>query len=355
MEAKKNFVINALFYLFVAAAVLLGYKYILPAMSPFIIGFLVASLLRVPMKRMKLSKPAYEKWVSALFCLIFYTLIVWLLVLLGVKLVGQVRAFIEALPDLFNDHVMPIFWEVAGRLTIMLKPIDPELLDWLLDLGKNAVARLGEFATSLSAGAAKVVVNGAVSIPGVLVEVIVTVVSSFYIAADYPRVLEFLKNLIPQKHRGFVFGTLRYAETAVLAFLKSYSIMFVITLFELCVGLNVLKIPHANVIALAIAIFDLMPILGTGGILLPWAAVSLIMGDFFLAAGVLILYLVIAAVRHAVEPRIVGNHIGLPPLATLVAMFLGLSLGGMMGMLCLPIMLVAITHMKRNPSDAEES
>lgn len=351
MESKKNFVINALFYLLLAGAVFLVYKYLLPAMMPFIIGFAVASLVRIPINRFKLEK--HEKWMSALGCLLFYTLVVWLLIFGGLKLADQIREFVQTLPDLFNENIMPVFWQAAGHLTVMLKPVDPELLDWLLDLGQNVAAKLGEMATSLSAGAAKVVVSGAVSIPGLLIQIIVTVVSSFYIAADYPKVIAFLKKLIPEKHRSLVLQTLHYAETAVFAFIKSYSIMFVLTFFELCIGLNLLRIPHANVIALGIAIFDLFPILGAGGILLPWSVVALFMGDYGLALGALVLYLAILAVRHVVEPRIVGNHIGLPPLATLVAMFLGLSLGGMVGMLALPILLVAITHVKKPPQEAE--
>ena len=100
-------------------------------------------------------------------------------------------------------------------------------------------------------------------------------------------------------------------------------------------------------IALGIAIFDLMPLLGTGGVLLPWALIALIMQNYFIAIGVFLLYLVITAVRNSLEPRIVGNQIGLHPLATLIAMILGLELIGLVGMMLFPITLVAITNLKK--------
>ena len=95
-----------------------------------------------------------------------------------------------------------------------------------------------------------------------------------------------------------------------------------------------------------VVIFDLMPILGVGGILLPWGGIALILGNLKMGIGIIVLYLIIAAVRNSVEPRIVGKEIGLHPLATLVAMVVGLRLAGLVGMMMLPISLVAIVKLR---------
>ena len=97
-----------------------------------------------------------------------------------------------------------------------------------------------------------------------------------------------------------------------------------------------------------IAVFDILPILGTGGILLPWAAVLFVMGNKPLAAGILILYVIITVIRNIVEPKIVGKQIGLHPLVTLMAMFLGLKTFGIIGMIVLPVSLAVLINLEKN-------
>ena len=127
-------------------------------------------------------------------------------------------------------------------------------------------------------------------------------------------------------------------------YIRSYSLLFLITFGELCLGLFIFGIPYPVLIALGIAIFDILPVLGTGGILLPWAAVLLIMKEHGLAFGVVLLYLIILVVRNMLEPRIVGKQIGLHPLATLAALFLGLKLLGLVGLVAFPVALTVLVN-----------
>lgn len=353
MEEKKKFIINAAFYTTIIALVVLTYKYLIPILMPFIIGFAVAAILQLPLRKIGLKKRKHRQLVAAGLCVAFYLIVVGLLVLISTLIVEEVGDFIVALPSIFEAEIYPFVVRVAQQLDVMLEPINPELADWIMDIGKSAVQSLAQFATNLSAGAVKWLANSAVSIPGAIVTIIITVVSTFYFAADYDLVLRTLKRMIPKNQRRVTLDTLGYAKTTVAVFIKSYSIIFVITFVELCIGLWLLKIPYAAAIALGIALFDLMPVLGTGGILLPWTVVLLVMGNIPLAIGILVLYIVITIVRQSLEPRIVGTQIGLHPLATLVAMILGLRLMGLLGMLCFPIGLVAVTNLKKR--DAQET
>lgn len=353
VEIKKNFVINAAFYAIIAVIVIALYRYILPIMTPFIIGFCIASVVQIPLNRIRLKHPKQKRVLALVFCVLFYAVVVSLLILVGYAIVREVQTFIAALPGLFRDTVYPFLMEMAGRIEELLAPINPELTEQILEMGKSAVKSLGQFATDLSAGAVKLVASGAVSIPGIIVQIVITVVSSFFIAADYRLVLDFLKKLIPDRHRAYVIQVTRYAEQAVLVYIKSYSLLFLITFVELWLGLSILKIPYALAIGLGIAVFDLMPVLGTGGILLPWAAVLLVMGNFPLSLGILLLYIIITAVRNTLEPKIVGEQIGLHPLATLVTMVLGLQLAGLLGMILFPITLVAVTNLRKTARETQ--
>lgn len=355
MDTKTKFVVNAIFYGIILLLFILFYRYILPILTPFIIGFCVASAVHFIMEKLRLSGRTYEKATASVLCVAIYAVIGGLLFLFGATIVAQVRDFAAALPGLFDAHVYPFFLQCADYLEATLAPIDPALVDWIFEVGKSLAATLGEFATSLSATAVKWVANGAVEIPGLLIQIILTIVSSFYIATDYDRVLDFLKKQIPESKRELILQAVTYAENAVFAFVKSYVTLFFLTFFELSIGFLILDIPYAVVIALAIAFFDLMPILGTGGILLPWAVILLFMGNYPLAIGILLLYVIVTVVRNALEPRIVGNRIGLHPLATLVALILGLRLMGVIGMLLFPIALVAITnlHASKHPDNTK--
>lgn len=354
MEAKKNFVINAAFYAIIAALLLLGWKYLLPTMMPFIIGFVIASIVQLPLNRIRLKNPLHKKYAAIVCCIGFYALLISLMIFFSSKVISEIGDFALGLPDLVYDYLYPLIWDLGDQIQVILEPIDMSLAQLVNELGKSLASTLTKFATEFSGWAVKTLATGAASIPGALLQVVITVVASFYISADYQTVLDFLKRLLPGNHRDSVIQVVSYARSAVLAYIKSYSIMFCVTFLELWAGFSLLSIPYALGLAFGIAVFDLMPILGVGGILLPWGAVALAMGSLKTAIGVVVLYIVIAAVRNTLEPRIVGKHIGLHPLATLVAMIVGLKLAGLMGMLLLPISLVAVSKLREGTIGGQE-
>lgn len=353
MELKKKFVLNTAFYGILVVLALVAWKYLVPILMPFIVGFVVASVIQIPLRRIKTRSAAQRKLLSSLLCVVVYVVILSLLILLCYLTVNETGRFFSSLPTFLSESVSPVMMNGTQWLENLLSPIDPELAEWILEMGKNAIGSLVQFATDLSAGAVKVVASSAVSIPGILVTVIITIVSTFFISGDYDLVLDFLKSLIPENKRHYIIHVVRYAQKAVLVYIKSYSILFCLTFFELWLGLTLLRIPYAFAIALGIAIFDLMPILGTGGILLPWAVVLLVMGNFPMAIGIALLYVVITIVRNALEPRLVGEQIGMHPLATMVAMILGLKLMGLLGMMLFPITLVAVTNLRKSAKEEQ--
>ena len=354
MDTRKNFVINTAFYGIIAALVFAAWKYLLPAMTPFIIGFVIASIVQLPLGHLGIEKPTHRKVAVVILCLIFYALLVFLMVFFSVKVISEIGNFAAAVPDLVNDNLYPFIYMIGDEIEALLEPIDMNLAQVVNEVGKSLASTLAKYATEFSGWAVRTIASGAISIPGLLIKIIITVVSSFYIALDHPSVLRFLKRLIPVGQRDFVVQAVGYARTAVLAYIKSYSIMFCLTFLELWIGLLILKVPYTAGLAFGIAVFDLMPILGVGGILLPWGFVALVMGKLPMGIGVIVLYLIIAAVRNAVEPRIVGKHIGLHPLATLVAMVVGLKLAGLVGMLLLPISLVAVVRIREEAKEKQK-
>ena len=125
----------------------------------------------------------------------------------------------------------------------------------------------------------------------------------------------------------------------------AYGKIMLLTFFELTIGLHILGIENALVIAFLIAIFDVLPVLGTGGIMLPWILISFLNNQVKTGVGLLILYLVITVIRNIIEPKIVGKQIGLHPLLMLMCMYLGARLFGFLGIFILPILILIVQNL----------
>lgn len=347
MEAKKKLIINVAFYAIIIAGIALAYKILLPILAPFIIGFCVASLTNYLIRKVKTENKKIQKLLSILFVIAFYVVIAWVLIGIGVKLVSELFHFFSDIPDLFQTQGGRFFEVVSQYLDKIVAPIDVEAVNTLNGIGSKIISELGQFIADFSKVAVRHIANGLAGVPGIFVSIILTLVSTFYFATDYQRITEYMKSFIPKGKREWFSKMTRYGKKTAGAFLKSYCAILVITCGELCIGFMILGVPYPGVIAIAIAIFDILPFLGTGGILLPWAAIAAIMKNYKMAIGILLLYLVITIVRNILEPKIVGHQIGLHPLATLIVMILGLKLMGVVGLILFPVTLVVIVNIKK--------
>ena len=199
--------------------------------------------------------------------------------------------------------------------------------------------------SSASVAAISLVSSFAATLPGFFVNFIITIVVTFFLAIDYPRVTAFLMRQLPERGARLLRDAKTYVGGTLLKCIASYALICCITCGEIFLGLTVLRVDRALLIAVIIAIFDILPVLGTGGIMIPWAVVCAIIGNGGLALGLLVLYLIITVVRQTIEPRIVGSQVGLHPVVTLVSMLVGLQLFGGIGLFGLPILLSLLKNL----------
>jgi sporulation integral membrane protein YtvI len=170
-----------------------------------------------------------------------------------------------------------------------------------------------------------------------LISFIFTIVLSFFISIRYDDVVLFIKTQLPKKIRDNLAETREILRTTVGRYLVAYLKMMFITFCELAIGLTLLRVQGAILIAAGIAILDAFPVVGTGTVLIPWTIFELIRGNYTLALGFIILYGVITLVRYTIEPKIVGDNLGLNPIVSLMAIYLGFRLFGVFGMIIMPI------------------
>ena len=250
------------------------------------------------------------------------------------------------------------------------------LLEWLSDNGAVVVQKLGEAMEYLGALPAKLtgvtagegdgaeilrdsvtsmvsgVINETVSglgtavtsllskllraAPEALITLVVTVMACFYLSMDYQGIRDRLIGLLPSRAQMRAQAIRKRGAMAIRGYLRAYVVLFLLTFGQVFVGLLLLRQRYAFLIALLIALVDILPVLGTGTVLIPWAIVMLILGRYPFGFGLLILYGVVTVVRQIAEPSLVGGRLGLHPLASLFFMFLGFQLFGVLGMLLGP-------------------
>ncbi len=180
-----------------------------------------------------------------------------------------------------------------------------------------------------------------IRLPSLLLFLLVTVIASVYFALDLERINAAALRLLPERCREGALRLRGALARGCAVYLRSYALLFCMTLALVLVGFLLLGVRYAFLLALLVALVDLLPILGVGCALCPWAAVCLMMGQTGRGAGLLLLWLTVTVARQVAEPRLVGGRLGLPPLLTLFAMYAGLKLFGILGMLLAPLALAA--------------
>lgn len=240
----------------------------------------------------------------------------------GLFSIGQGEA---ALP-LFIQKLLelPVIADFLGGLDALAHTLTQSLL-----------SRLGQALT----GAA---MNAATALPVALLSVLVFVLSCFYLSLDGARLFSWMLGCFNPNQRPRVRRVCTSVVDALRGYLRAYGLIFCMTLTELVIGLHIVGVRYAFLIAVLVALVDLLPVLGSGAVLLPWSVVAFLSRDLRTGIGLLVLYGVVTLVRQVAEPKIVGNSLGLHPLATLAAMYVAFRLFGAIGLILGPCAAIVI-------------
>lgn len=349
LEKQKKFLISFTFYGILIACVYLIFRFLLPPMTPFLIGIIVAWLLRRPTlflaERLHIHKKL-SKIPALLLTAAFYIFVIGVLFFVGLQVGSVLGDLLPRLPDIVVNQILPRINRSVEVIKEFLAQFDiaaaEQVDNWFSDLSSEIISLITSFSTS----AVKFVSGVATAMPSLILKIVLTVISTFYFALDFERIVAFLRSLLPQKALTMLHTLKVKGQKSFGIFIRSYILVFLLTFAELSLGFIVLRIQYPVLLGLIVAIVDILPVLGTGLVLLPWAVVNLIIGNYFLGIGLLVLYIAITVVRNIVEPKLVGTQIGLHPLATLISMFVGLQLFGLIGLFGFPVTLSILIQFK---------
>ncbi len=347
MRSKREFITNILYWGVIAGLLILFFRFLFPALIPFVIAFIVAYIIRFFAKKIGGESLKARKTVALIITLLFYGILFSLIILLGVQLIDKVVAFVQSIPDLYSDSIVPLFGLLVEKAQEIALQFDEAVALEVQKSLNEFQASIGSYISDFSFKAVGIISDGILGIPSLLIKLIVTVVSTFFLTVDFDLIMGLVKKVIGEMKYNVIRDGLQHTRIVIFAYLKSYTILFCLTFVELSIGFWLFRLPYPIYLALAIAVFDILPILGTGGVLIPWALICLLIGKTPLGICIFVLYIIVTAIRNTVEPKVIGKQIGLHPLATLMAMFTGLNLFGLIGLIGCPVLLVIIVNMTK--------
>ncbi|MEG1801309.1 MAG: sporulation integral membrane protein YtvI, partial [Oscillospiraceae bacterium] len=331
-EKRKKFIVDVAYYSLIAAMFFLGLKYGLEWFLPFIIAFGVSMIMRPLAKKVSANFRVNEK-IAACFCsVIFYGVTLFLILFASFNLFVLLKNLFFSLPAIYAKEIEPAIVHILDSVQNALIRVDPALEGAVEDFTMRLSENLGASISTISMTAVAAMSGVVTKVPSYFIKTLIMVISTFFISSDYENITSFIMRQLSPKWQVMVIDIKEYAGSTLLKYLKSYMFIIFVTFSELTVAFLLLRVNNAVTIAFIISIFDILPVLGVGGILIPWAILSLLQGKYAFGVGMLIVYLIITVVRQILEPKIIGEQVGLHPVATLVAMFIGARFFGVIGL-----------------------
>ncbi len=327
-----------------------GYKLMIFFM-PFVIGWVIAAIAAPLVNLLEQKLKIVRKLGSALIIIAVLAGIVFLVYLLASTLRKEVQTLIWDMPSMYQD-LEAGFQEIGegmqGLHKRLPKGIGEAFSGLLSNLDKQAGSIVGNISTPTVTAAGKF----AKKIPSILVAIIVTFISAYFFIADRDEVLHFAKRITPEpivRRMTMISDNLKYA---VGGYFKAQFKIMVVVFLLLSAGFLIMGLNFTFLLAILIAFLDFLPFFGTGTALLPWAIYKFLVGNYKMAAGLLVLYGVTQLVRQLIQPKLVGDSIGMNPLLTLVFLYIGYKAGGIFGMIfAVPAGLIVINLYKAGAFD----
>lgn len=331
----KNFCVNAILFSIPIIGIIYLFPFIFKLIAPFILSFLLYSLAK-PLNHF-LRRFHFNPSIAAFFSLLIVAFVfcygVWLLFSTALT---ELQGLSLKLSDIYVSATRTVETVTARLSSIDIfskKIISPQFLEGLLSQFSKLIASF----TSSILGYAK-------NVAGIVVVVFTAFFACFFMLKDKEIIVSFFKNTLSKN----IYDIMLKAKTTTLSvtgkYLKAQLLMVFITFLLLLLGFFILKVEYTFLLAFLVSLVDAIPILGTGTILIPWAIISLILKNTALGWGLFSLYGVCTLVRQIAEPKIIGNKLGIHPLASIISIYTGMQLFGLWGLIIGPVSVVLIKN-----------
>lgn len=364
IEKKKNFIIGFLYLAIILALAFVFFRYLFWPVAPFLLSFFFAIILQRPLRWLdKKTKNKHHTLWSILLIVFSICLIIVPLIFILSELFSKIGEFGKYLFDQLND--IPTFLATLEKEILdLIKFLPDKLYNTLSENITGTFSRLiedfnitnlfkeiGVDTSTITSGVSSGI-SGVFSvvknIPSVLIGIVIGIISWIFFTKDYNYIVRFIQKQLPDSKKNLLVEVKQVFSKTILKMFRAYGLIMLITFLELFLGFTILSLVgimdngYYALIAVGIAIFDILPVAGSGGILIPWALVSLVTGNYQQAIGLIVIYVVISVIRQYIEPKIVGDSLGVHPLITLMGLYLGYKVFGFIGMFVVPITVMTL-------------
>lgn len=346
MKQSLKTYLKVILNLMTALVVLLLCIFFLPKciwfFMPFIVGWLISMIASPVVRFFEEKLKVRRKAVSALVIIAVLAVVVLLVYVVGCKLVEEGINFINELPEMWNNIVAE-FAQVGASLQGIYDrmPADMQqtLDDVILEMGNYFSNVMG----NVSLPSFEAVGNVAKAIPDVFLGVVICLLSSYFFVADKTYMSDVMKKYVPDSIRYRIDLIRRSFSKAIGGYFKAQLKIECWVYILLVAGLMILDVRYAFLVALGIAFLDFLPVFGTGTVMLPWAVIELLNKNYKMMFGLLIIWLVGQLVRQVIQPKIVGDSMGMDAIPTLFLLYIGYKAAGVAGMiLAVPIGIIVV-------------
>lgn len=325
----------------VLAGLALGYlflRYALPLLLPFLLAYGISLLIRPIASKFSARTRLPRGVFAVVLLLLVFGLGGWGIWVGSVRLITELGNLIEGLLSdggIFDAMDSLMLW--VGKMGARFGLFSTAEEGSAQAFSDGVMQMIGNMLSSLASRLPEVAASLFSALPSVLFFLIVSVVACFYFCTDGMSITRSLSSLLPYRWQQKMPRVKESLRDVFRKYVKAYALLLALTFALLLVGFWILRVEYAFLLAVLIALADLLPVIGVGTILIPWGIVMLLQKQFYLGFGLLILYLVISLIRQVAEPKVLGKSLGLHPLLTLFATYVGFSLFGLFGMILAPI------------------
>lgn len=325
----------------VALVLILLLPSLLDLFLPFVLAFLAATILAPLVQKLTKKMGKARSFWSMLFILLIILGATGLLIYAGYYLVSQLADFLGSW-DSVQQSITDSLTRLSDFLDRHIRLTSTDTEEYLVGLVQKGLSYLADKISSWAPNVVSGVGNLASGIASFVVSLLFFIIGAYFMTADYPNLRKKLSNWIPDIIRPHMRHVKEAAGSATFGYLKAQLILSSAVTLIVFVALLIYGQSYAILIAIACGIIDIIPFLGSGIVLVPWAIIMLLFGDYTKALFLAVLSLSLFLFRKLAEPKVVGDQTGLSPLMSLISIYVGMKLGGVIGMILCPILCMVL-------------
>lgn len=322
------------------ALILLGLYFLFTVSFSLVLAFLLAFLLEPIIVQLTSRIKLPRTYISLFVCTAFTVIIGILGYLLGVKVISETAALSNYLINITKDLSMDID-SLVTRYQTIFQAIPAEYQYNTQQAVKSLLASLQGILNQVF----RLSFNLAKMIPNVFVELVITIIAMYLISLRLPSMKAFFLGFFETSAHSQLENVLQKLHSAIFGFIRAQLIISTLEFFFVFIGFLILGVNYPSATAFLVTIVDILPVLGTGAVMIPMSVYQYITGDTFLGIGLFVHYLIIIVFRRIIDPKIMADSIGISALASLASMYLGVKIAGFVGLFLGPAVVILFQAM----------